>query len=256
MPALVRSVVRGTIRTFAAMNAVLPAFDHRTWFDISRQVSHRHGVRAFHLPHATIAPFREGGFVGSVEEGGPCRCDVVVVATHGNGTHTECVGHVAGQAYTLRDCLHDMLVTAHVVRVAPERVGDDMVVTADALGAAWSPAGADALVLVTAGEHVASEYSGTNPTYMSTEAMQMVVDAGIQHLLIDQPSVDKEEDAGALAAHRVFWQWPQAPRKHATITELICVPDAVSNGPYVLCLNASLFDADAAPSRPVLFPLL
>jgi len=234
----------------------LPSFDHRTWFDISREVSQRHGVRAFHLPLASIAPFREGGFVGSVEEGGPCRCDILTIATHGNGTHTECVGHVAGAAFTLNACLRDMLVVAQVVRVVPEKQGGDSIVTAEALRKAWTPLGEQALVLVTAGEHVEHEYSGLNPTYMDVEAMHMVVEHNVHHLLIDQPSVDREEDGGALLAHRVFWGWPDSVRTHCTITELIRVPNEVASGTYVLAFNASAVDADAAPSRPVLFPIV
>ena len=83
--------------------------------------------------------------------------------------------------------------------------------------------------------------------------MQLIVDRGVQHLLIDLPSVDPEEDAGALAAHHVFWQYPNATRTQATITELILVPDSVPDGRYLLDLNAAAFDADAAPSRPMLY---
>ena len=37
-------------------------------------------------------------------------------------------------------------------------------------------------------------YSGSNPTYFEPEAIALLVNAGIKHLLTDLPSVDREED--------------------------------------------------------------
>jgi hypothetical protein len=86
--------------------------------------------------------------------------------------------------------------------------------------------------------------------------MQLIVDAGVQHLLIDLPSVDREEDGGALAAHHLFWNVPAAPNFQKTITELIYVPNEISDGDYILNLQVSNFANDAAPSRPMLFDLM
>ena len=88
--------------------------------------------------------------------------------------------------------------------------------------------------------------------------MQTLVD----HLLVDLPSVDRMQDNGLLLAHRAFWGMPQgsaalsqATHPHATITELIYVPDNVADGNYLLNLQVAPLDADAAPSRPLLYPL-
>jgi hypothetical protein len=78
----------------------------------------------------------------------------------------------------------------------------------------------------------------------------------IKHLLLDLPSVDREEDAGKLAAHKTFWNYPLNPRLDATITELIFVPNHISDGDYLLNLMVSAFDSDAVPSKPVIYPLL
>jgi hypothetical protein len=40
-----------------------------------------------------------------------------------------------------------------------------------------------------------------------------------------------------------------------TITELAFVEDAAGDGPYLLDLQVAPFDMDAAPSRPLLFPV-
>jgi hypothetical protein len=65
-----------------------------------------------------------------------------------------------------------------------------------------------------------------------------------------------------LAAHRVFWGLPpdvldahQARRGRALVTELAFVPDSVQDGLYLLDLHVPAFATDAAPSRPVLYPL-
>jgi hypothetical protein len=99
------------------------------------------------------------------------------------------------------------------------------------------------------------QYSGTNFPYLTIGAMQRIVDAGVQHLLIDLPSVDREEDGGALAAHHLFWNVPSEPNFQKTITELIYVPNEIIDGEYVLNLQLSNFANDAAPSRPMLFAL-
>ena len=103
---------------------------------------------------------------------------------------------------------------------------------------------------------VQRQYSGTNFPYLTIGAMQRIVDAGVQHLLIDLPSVDREEDGGALAAHHLFWNVPTEPNFQKTITELIYVPNEIADGMYVLNLQVSNFANDAAPSRPMLFDLM
>ena len=45
-------------------------------------------------------------------------------------------------------------------------------------------------------------------------------------------------------------------RPRATVTELAYVPDDVLDGCYLLNLQVAPFVADAAPSRPVLYPLV
>ena len=76
-----------------------------------------------------------------------------------------------------------------------------------------------------------------------------------QHLLLDLPSVDREEDAGQLLAHHAFWQYPAQPRREATITELIFVPNEIADGLYLLNIQITSLELDASPSKPVLYAL-
>ena len=76
---------------------------------------------------------------------------------------------------------------------------------------------------------------------------------GIKHLLIDQPSVDKERDGGKLLSHKAFWDYPQSIDKERTITELIGVPDEIEDGLFLLNLSIANIENDASPSRPVIY---
>ena len=87
------------------------------------------------------------------------------------------------------------------------------------------------------------------------EAVAVAAAAGVKHWLCDVPSVDREDDGGHLLAHHAWWHYPEAPRTDATITELIFVPDEAADGLYLLNLQVAPIESDAAPSRPLIFPL-
>jgi hypothetical protein len=80
-------------------------------------------------------------------------------------------------------------------------------------------------------------------------------------LLIDLPSVDKEKDGGKLAAHKAFWNVKDVnhlnedARLNCTITEMVFVPNEVSDGIYVLNLQIASFENDASPSKPILYSI-
>jgi len=236
------------------LNGSMLSFDCSVPIDISLPITESNATNAFHLPPATFTPFRIGDFVGSIEEGGPVRCDVVQIAPHGNGTHTECIGHIAGRNYSLVQHLVQQLVVAQLITID---LSKNQSVTRTALESAWSPDGSKALIVRTlpnANDKRSKQWSGNNPQYVEPDAIQLMVERGVQHLLVDLPSVDPEEDGGALASHHVFWAWPDAPRAQCTITELIYVANEVPDGRYLLSFNAAAFDGDAAPSRPTLYP--
>jgi kynurenine formamidase len=98
-------------------------------------------------------------------------------------------------------------------------------------------------------------YSSTNPTYFEASVANRLIEAGVEHLLVDLPSVDRESDGGVLAFHHEFWEVPKNPNFKRTITELIFVDNTIQDGMYVLNLQVSPFQNDAAPSRPLLFEI-
>ena len=101
------------------------------------------------------------------------------------------------------------------------------------------------------------------PPYFTMEAMEYLVASNVQHLLVDVPSIDRSEDGGLLCCHHVFWQVPEGSRQlrantrvDSTITELIYVRDAIGDGLYLLNLQVPGWQTDAAPSRPIIWPLI
>jgi kynurenine formamidase len=235
----------------------------------------------FGAPPASATVLESGGFTGDTREGGSCNCETLIITPHCNGTHTECVGHITGERISVSQLALEPLISAALVSVEPTPAQDsgetsqprpqtgDRLVTAAGLSAALGrlpEAPVDALVIRTMPnekEKMSRDYSKPPiPPYLTHEAMSLLVDQGIRHLLTDLPSVDRSHDEGQLAGHRLFWglapgekAFARASRPQSTITEMIYVPDNVKDGLFALSLQIAPFVTDAAPSRPILFPL-
>lgn len=211
----------------------------------------------FWAPPVDFSPVVAGDFVGSTAQGGVVNFFNVRFNPHGNGTHTECVGHIARERYVLRECLTAHHFMAKLVSLFPRKTEDgDRVIFRDQLEEVLEEKGVKALIIRTLPNDdlkMRCNYSGANPPYLHQEAATFLVEMGIEHLLLDLPSVDREEDGGALLAHRAFWQYPDAVRAHCTITEMIYVPNPVKDGLYLLNLQTASFDLDVSPSKPVIF---
>ena len=226
------------------------------------------GPRAWYVEPMRIEPVRTEQFLGSVAEGGAVNFRDVYFNPHGHGTHTENVGHIVDTDFPVVRSIGSSHYLAKLITVELFKQDSTKDVSQDAMQEDWvvneqSLEGFDlnveALIIRTKPNDHSKynrQYSGTNFPYLTIGAMQRIVDAGVQHLLIDLPSVDREEDGGALAAHHLFWNVPSNPNFQKTITELIYVPNEILDGSYVLNLQVSNFANDAAPSRPMLFDLV
>jgi kynurenine formamidase len=221
---------------------------------------------AFFVQQPEFTPFRAGGFVGSVAEGGACNCENLLLNPHGNGTHTECIGHITKERITINQVLKRFYALAALVSLEPERLQNgDLVISEKQIRAAVKGLHTDvsALIVRTLPNHADKpfrRYSGANPPYLTPEAAEVLAVSGVRHFLIDLPSVDREEDGGKLSAHHAFWQYADdavfEPRFDATITEMIFVPDVVPDGAYFLNLQIASIESDASPSKPVLYAIL
>ncbi|MGB1206055.1 MAG: cyclase family protein [Chitinophagales bacterium] len=216
-------------------------------------------VNAFYAPLLRIEPVRAGDFVGDMQEGGLLNFKNVFFSPHGNGTHTECVGHISPSGYTINACLKQFFFFAQLVSIYPQRLenGDRMITKAQ-IEEVWNKKQqAPALIIRTLPNDdwkFQTNYSGANPPYLHESAIQFIVEQNIKHLLLDLPSVDREQDDGQLLGHKAFWQYPSDKvRLDATITEFVYVPNEVKDDFYFLNLQIASFELDVSPSKPVLY---
>jgi arylformamidase len=213
-------------------------------------------VSAWYVKPMKLEPVVMGDWIGDVNRGGTVNFRTVTFNPHGNGTHTECAGHISKEFITINQCLKQFFFLAELVTVLPEEKNGDKVITKKAVQTALGESKPEAIVIRTLSNSPAKlhmQYSNSNPPYIEKEAMQFIVETGIDHLLIDLPSVDKEIDNGVLASHHAFWQYPHNTQKQRTITELIYVPNTVMDGTFILNLQVASFENDASPSKPVLY---
>lgn len=214
--------------------------------------------RAWYVSAPTFEPVRTEHYTGSVAEGGSVNFRDIFFNPHGHGTHTECLGHITEEVYSINEKLQEYFFEAHVATIAPveRKNGEevDRVVTLEQIE--QLDLNTEAFVLRTlpnTSEKQSRNYSDTNPAYLEKEIATYLIERGVKHFLLDLPSVDRESDEGELAFHHAFWEVPENPNHERTITELIFVPDTIADGTYVLNLQVAPFENDASPSRPVLY---
>lgn len=235
-------------------------FDMKHPFDISTPLhSGENQINCYYAPPFKATPVVMGNFIGDVNLGSPVNYKNVQINPHGNGTHTECVGHISNLDITIQNALTQFHFLAQLITVTPElQSNGDKIINAEAVMEKISfPV--EALIVRTlpnTDEKLHRNYSGTNPPYFDARLFEWAAKKNINHVLTDLPSLDREEDGGKLLAHRAFFNYPQAPRMHCTITELIYVPDTIADGLYLLNLQIASFELDVTPSKPVLYKVL
>lgn len=213
---------------------------------------------AWYLEKPLIEPVTIGDWVGKVSLGADVNFNTIIFNPHAHGTHTECVGHISSEVYSVNESLISFFFLAEVITLEPQMQDEDRVISEKQIAAALNGKNPEALVIRTLpnGEEKRSRnFNNTNWPYLSEAAAKFIHDNGIDHILIDLPSVDREKDGGQLLAHKAFWNYPEAPRMHATITEFIFVDDHIKDGSYLLNLQIAPFCNDASPSKPVLYKI-
>jgi kynurenine formamidase len=219
---------------------------------------------AWYIEKPVIEPVKMGDWIGKVSQGGSTNFNNIFFNPHGHGTHTECLGHITRDFYSINKCLKQFFFMAELVSIEPETIENDLVITKNQIGTILKGKSTEAIVIRTLPNTISKKskkYSHTNPPYLSEGAAIFIRESGIKHLLIDIPSVDKEHDEGNLLAHKAFWNVKDInhlnndARLDATITEMIFVPNEVQDGTYLLNLQIASFENDASPSKPILYKI-
>lgn len=214
-------------------------------------------ARAWYIDAPTFTPVVLGDWTGSVAAGGSVNFFNIGFNPHAHGTHTETAGHITKERHSINKHFNTPMSVAAVLHLTPK----EGLVTFESFQERWKQLGLSetlpqAVIIKT--DFSADEnknYSGTDWPFLQSAIGAFLREQGVDHLLIDQPSVDKEEDGGALACHHSFWGPTPEQSLHRTITELIQVPAEVCEGLYLLNLQVAPIDSDAAPSRPLLYAL-
>jgi arylformamidase len=225
---------------------------------------HAKGPRAWYAEPMRISPVLNQYFTGSVALGGNVNFNDVFFNPHAHGTHTETYGHISRELVSIENAFSRYWWLAQLISIKPEQAladsegikTGDTIITMKQLQEALGNNIPEAIVIRTLPnslDKLHTNYSNTNFTFLEPRAARWLADQGVQHLLVDIPSIDREEDQGKLLAHHAFWNYPAQPRLEATITEMVFVDDSIAEGLYLLNLQVSSFRNDAAPSRPVLY---
>ena len=269
------------------MRVVIAGRDYRVRLDAARSLAIPLDFGGpqpsfFGAPRASATPLRLPDFVGSTEEGGSCNVAELRLIPHCNGTHIETVGHIVDERVALAHVVGASLFSGRLVTIAPSLARDsaegygptldtgDRLVTRGALEVALHAVPREesqALLVRTLPNDVSKAgrvYDDTDPPpFFSTEAIGYLIDVGVEHLLVDFPSIDRMRDQGTLSNHRLFWNVPPSSRtlsgetaSRKTVTEMILVPDGIPDGLYLLDIAVPAFLSDAAPCRPVIYPLV
>lgn len=217
-----------------------------------------------------IEPVVMDNWIGKVSEGkSSTNFNNIFFNPHAHGTHTECLGHITNDFYSINECLKQFHFVAQLISIEPKKIGEDFVITKEQVQEQFEyqdkTQNSEALIIRTLPNLQAKKhknYSNSNPPYLSEEAAIYLREIGIKHLLIDLPSVDKEHDEGRLLAHKAFWNVKNIQnlnhdaRLDCTITEMVFVDNKIADGKYLLNLQIASFKNDAAPSKPILYKIV
>jgi arylformamidase len=256
-------------------------FDSTQGIDISIPMDF-YGVQpnAYGVEKASAIPYLSDKFIGDTRKGGSCNFEKYSFIPHCNGTHTECVGHISFERIFINEILKDSFILGTVITVKPVPSGEtkekyipeinptDLLITGSSIENVIGNSNKDffkGLIIRTSpndNRKKSMDYIKEPPPFFSMDAMEFISSIGVNHLLVDIPSVDRASDEGKLTDHHIFWNVPAGSHEVDglncslnTITEMIYVDDGVKDGQYLLNLQITSFQADASPSRPLLYKI-
>lgn len=225
------------------------------FYDISIPMGGNSGVQAWYLNAPEIKPVQDGDFIGSVAKGSSVNFRNIFFNPHSHVTHTESMGHIHETVFSVNTEMKAHYFITEVISIDPVQKDGDRIIEKKQLQEMLQDKAPKALVIRTlpnVKNKLSANYSNTNPTYLEWQAAAWLNEIGVEHLLIDTPSVDREQDNGELKAHKAFWGYPDTHRLHCTISEFVFVKDTIKDGMYFMNLQTAPIENDATPSRPIL----
>jgi len=224
-----------------------------------------------------LSPLKTGSDLWSVSDGASCNVPEISMNIHCSGTHTESVGHLLENSSDIGSMLKDGILPTALITVLPESFQstdedyhciineDESVITATSIKLQfdkWKILYPQTLIIRTLPNNEEKQFLQFNespPPFFTNSALKLIYELGINHLIVDIPSVDRMSDDGILGNHRIFWgdghnpKGEVNPESEKTITEFAYIPNYVKDGFYFLNIQIPHFMCDAAPSRLLLY---
>lgn len=240
----------------------------------------------FSAEFATKTPMKVSNFIGDTEQGGSCNVNILRFNPHCNGTHTESIQHICDASSALSLAISEIspppLMPCVLVSVTPIAGGltdeayappiqpIDRVITRQqltALLAHHSNEQLQSLAIRTLPNSTTKQSDVYDqhhqPPFLTHDAVLYLNERGVEHLLVDVPSIDRLHDDGLLSCHHYFWQVIQGQSQpttgsliHKTITEMAYFGDDIPDGFYFINLQLTAFKNDASPSKPMFYSAL
>ena len=223
-----------------------------------------------------LTPFKLGETTYSVAAGATCNIPEISMNIHCTGTHTESGGHLLKNPGDIGMVLKDIIIPSVLITVNMDLFVDtkesyhcpvkdnELVISKKLIQIEiekWQKHNPQALIIRTipnAEDKKYYQFTKNPPAFYSNDALRYISDCGIQHLVVDLPSIDRMLDNGILGNHRIFWGYDNNPMGEVnpdsknTITELVYIPNEIQDGFYFVNIQLPHFKCDAAPSRPIL----
>ena len=207
-------------------------------------------------------PLISKNFIGDVKQGGSCNVPVVSLNIHCTGTHTECEGHVNNSNVSIVDICPLGLIPALLITVEPELTSEtdesyhvkwdgEFVITKQTIQKKMHQSHSALIIRTIPNDKskISRNYDKITAPFFTHQAIDYIASAGVEHLLVDLPSVDKADDEGKLGNHKRFFKYGK------TISELLFINDSIDDGFGFLQIQIPNWALDAVPSRPIFYPV-
>ncbi len=220
------------------------------------------GPTFFSSEQPTMHAVRSNEFIGSIKEGGSCNVPIVSLNIHCTGTHTESIAHIIDSGEKIIDVCPWGYITAYLLTVDLTKSDDtdesyhcdlsnDLLITAKVLKNKLSNKHEALIIRTNPNEQYKTirDYDKNPAPFFTNDAVKYINKYEIKHLLVDIPSLDKANDGGLLGNHRLFFE------QGKTISELLFIPEELRDGFGFLQIQIPNWALDAAPSRPIFYPM-
>ncbi len=210
-----------------------------------------------------IKPVLSVDFIGDVNKGGSCNVPVARVDIHCSGTHTECEGHINNSGLRISDVCPRGFLFSQIISIEPVLKSEtnesyhvdcenELVISSESIRNNLHE-DIEALILRTlpnTDEKLSRNYDENPAPFLTNDAIDFISKKGIQHVLVDVPSIDRANDVGKLGNHHRFFEYGK------TISELLYIPDSIQDGLGFLQIQIPNWGLDAAPSRPIFYSVI